>query len=137
MLRSLPWISALTLLFAATIVASAQSLLPENDGERRVFAAMIEMPRGYVSGVCVMQRSGDEVRASIFNEFGISALDCIYYPARDKVKIISVISLLNRWYVRRTLRHDLRSLFARMRLGETTYRNERRAVDYRFAPLNE
>lgn len=137
MRSSLLWISTLLLLFVAPTAAASQSLLPENDGERAVFAATIEMERGYISGVCVMRCDGDELRASLFNEFGLSALDFVYRPATDKVKIISAISFLDRWYIRRILRRDLRSLIARLRLGEGTYRNERRAIDYRFSPIEE
>lgn len=117
--------------------AKAQSLYPENEGDKVRSSAMIEMPNGYVSGVCVMYNDGTDVKASIFNEFGISAIDFVYYPLKDKVKLVSVIKMLDKWYIRKLLKSDLRKVVHRLRQGEGEYRNEKYKIDYKFSPLKD
>lgn len=115
----------------------AQTTFPQGEGDRARFSATVEMSRGYLSGVCVLLREGDEVRGCLFNEFGISAIDFTYSVRKDKVRLHSVIAMLDRWYIRRVLKKDLRELMHRLQQGETTYRDERYKIDYRFTPLAE
>ena len=97
--------------------------------------AYIELPRGYLSGVCIMRCAGDTLRGSIFNEFGVSAMDFVYDRRKDRVRLLSVMKMMDRWYIRRTLRSDLRRLLRSMNAGEGEYRNERRHILYRFTPM--
>lgn len=101
------------------------------------FAAMIEMPRAYVSGVCIMVNDNGVVKGSLFNEFGLSALDFSYDIAREKVKIHDVMDRLDKWYIKRQLRKDLRQLFHQLQLGNEEYRNERQKITYRFTPMTD
>lgn len=116
--------------------AQAQKTFPTEDGERTRYAATIEMPKGYISGVCIMLRESDDcVKGCFFNEFGISAIDFTYIPSKEKVKLHSVIAMLNKWYIRRVLRKDLRELIHCLQKGTTTYRDEKYKIDYRFTLL--
>ena len=54
------------------------------------YSAYIELPRGYVSGMLVLHHEEETVKGSLFNEFGISAMDFAYRPQKDKVKLLSV-----------------------------------------------
>lgn len=101
------------------------------------YAAYIEMPRAYVSGVCVLQTDGDTVRGCLFNEFGVTVLDFTYDSQRQKVKLHHVVKMLDRWYIRRVLRKDLAQLMIRLQRGETQYRNERRQITYQFTPIKD
>ena len=113
----------------------AQSLYPANEGDRVRLTAMIEMPKGYVSGICVMYNDGEDIKVSIFNEFGISAIDFSYSLRKDKVRLLGVIKMLNKWYIRRILKSDLRKLMHALQKGEIEYRNEKYKIDYKFSPL--
>ena len=124
----------------------AQSAFPETEGDRIRYAATIEMPTAYLSGICVLLREGDVVRGSLFNEFGVTALDFTYHPENqiatphsdhrsEKVKLHHVISIMDKWYIRRVLRKDLAHLMHRLQQGETTYHNERRHITYQFKTL--
>ncbi len=113
----------------------AQSAFPETEGDRIRYAASIEMPKAYLSGICVLLREGDVVRGSLFNEFGVTALDFTYHPENQKVKLHHVISMMDKWYIRRVLRKDLAQLMLRLQQGETTYHNERRHITYQFKIL--
>ncbi len=101
------------------------------------YAAYIEMPRGYVSGVCVLLNDGEVVKGSLFNEFGVTALDFTYDLQRRKVTLHHVVRLMDKWYIRRVLRKDLAQLMIRLERGETTYQNERRHITYQFTPIED
>ena len=124
------------LILLAAMQVQAQSLLPEEGGERVRLSANIEMNGGYISGVCAMLRDDGQIKCSLFNEFGISALDFIYDTHKDKVKIVSATSFINKWYIKRTLRKDLRHIMHDMKEGKTTYINEKRNILYEFRPMD-
>ena len=123
-----------SLLLSSALSLKAESLLPSPGATAR-YDSYIELPRGYLSGVCIMRCDGDTLRASLFNEFGISALDFIYDRRRDRVRLLSVMQMMDRWYIRRTLRADLRRLLRAMKDGLGEYRNERRHILYRITPM--
>ena len=118
-------------------MAQAQTLYPEKQGDRTRCSAMIEMPKGYLSGVCMMYNDGTEVRGSIFNEFGISAISFSYNIRKDKVKLIDVISMIDKWYIKKILRKDMRTLMHRLREGNGEYVNEKYKISYKFSPLTD
>jgi hypothetical protein len=115
---------------------AAQSLLPQEDGSRTKFTTTIEMPKGYVSGICVIMLEGDVLKGSIFNEFGITAMDFTYQIHKEKVKLISVLPMLNKWHIKRVLKKDLKAVIKGLEQGKTTYENTRRHILYQFLPLS-
>lgn len=117
--------------------ASAQQLFPANAGDRARYSAYIEMPKAYISGVCIMLNDGEEIKGSLFNEFGISSLSFTYSIAKDKVKLHDVIPMMDKWYIRRVLRKDLRQLLHCLQDGQSSYKNERYQIVYHFTLLNE
>lgn len=115
----------------------AQSQLPPSEGDRMRYHATIELPKGYLSGVCVLLREEAVLKGSFFNEFGISYMDFTYNVAKDKVKLHSVQSMLDKWYIRKMLRHDLRMLMHAMEDGVGEYTNNKRKMTYRFSLMQE
>lgn len=124
-------------LFAMPVSAQKPRLYPDSIGGKVKCNATIEMKKGYVSGICMLVNDGGVVRGSLFNEFGISALDFAYYPESDKVKLGDVIQMLNRWYIKKVLKRDLRQLLNNLKQGIGTYRDEKYKIDYSFTPLND
>ena len=122
-------------LLCATLYAHAQVLFPQKEGDRSRYTAYIEMPKAYISGICIIAYRGGQINGSIFNEFGISAMDFSYFPEKDKVKLHNVISILNRWYIKMTLRKDLKKLIHVLQDGKNEYVNEKRHIRYLFTPL--
>lgn len=112
----------------------AQTTFPA-DGESIRFTAYIEMEKGYVSGICILHRDGDTVHGSLFNEFGITALDFTYRLERKKVKLHTVMPMMNKWYIRKVLKKDLRQLMTGLQNGETTWKDERYHIEYQLTPL--
>ena len=122
-------------LLCATIIAHAQVHFPQAEGERARYTASIEMQKAHISGICIMAYQEGRINGSLFNEFGISAMDFSYFPEKDKVKLHNVISILNRWYIKMTLRKDLKKLIHVLQDGKNEYVNEKRNIRYLFTPL--
>lgn len=122
--------------FLLAITAAAQGY-PDKDGQRARYNAMIEMPKTYVSGVCIMLREGETVKGSLFNEFGISALDFIYNEQKDKVKLQNVMGMMNKWYIKKVLKKDLRALLKNLKSGVPTYTDEKYKINFTFTPLED
>lgn len=95
------------------------------------------MEKGYLSGVCMLLNSDGKIKGSFFNEFGVSAMDFTYDSRKQKTKLHNVISMLNKWYIRRVLKKDLSALMQCLRDGKTSYRDERYNINYNFIPLTD
>lgn len=115
----------------------AQTWFPDNEGGKVRYNAVIEMKKGYMSGVCILANDGGLVKGSLFNEFGISALEFIYRSDTQKVKLLSVIKMLDKWYIKRVLKKDLAQLMEQLRQGKGEYKNERFKINYKFTLLEE
>ena len=100
------------------------------------YSACIETPRAAISGICVLAEAGDTIRGTLVNEFGITAIEFTWLRQNDKVRLHALLPALDRWYIRRTLRRDLRHLLHALREGRATYRNERRRITYTLEELN-
>ena len=130
----LPFIS---LLLCLSVRLQAQTTFPSAEGERAKYSAYIEMPKGYVSGICVLLKEEGVVKGSLFNEFGFTALDFTYHPERDKIKLHSVMKMMDKWYIRKVLKKDLRQVMKALMKGESEYTNQRQHIVYRFHGIEE
>lgn len=117
--------------------ANAQSVFPKNEGETAQYSAYIQMSKAYISGVCVLLKENDEIKGSIFNEFGFTAIDFTYNIKKNKVKLIYVFEMMNKWYIKKTLKKDLANLLTVLQKGETQYINSKRHITYTFKPMEE
>ena len=122
-------------LLLAIATCRAQPTFPHNDGERVRYAATIDTPKGGVSGICMLTCDGRTVKGSIMNEFGISLLDFSYSLHSKKVKLHAVVGLMDKWYIRRVLRRDLRQLMQNLQQGIMTYTDEKYGIVYRLTPV--
>ena len=125
------------MLLALPISVQAQTTFPSAEGERAKYAAYIEMPKAYVSGICVLLQEDGLIKGSLFNEFGITALDFTYNLQRDKIKLHSVMKMMDKWYIRKVLKKDLRQVMKTLKEGQTEYTNQRRHIVYRFHGIEE
>lgn len=131
-------LALICLLFVSLLYATmmhAQAAFPVNEGERIRYNAYIEMPRAYISGIGVLLKEGEMIKGSLFNEFGITALDFTYDPKRQKVKLHHVIQMMDKWYIRRVVRKDIAQLMLCLQKGETRYVNGKRHINYQFIPI--
>lgn len=113
-------------------------LYPDSLNQRVRYEMIIELPKAYVSGILIMHKPSDGlVNASLVNEFGISMMDFRYDEVKDKVKFLSLIDKLNKWYIRRALGNDLKKVLKSMQKGSNEYINTKRKIRYSFQPANE
>lgn len=142
MQRCLVLISFLALSFCS-LPLLAQQASPDQEayvdsvGSKMKYAARIEMPKGYISGICVLMTEDGVIKGSMFNEFGISSMDFAYHRGEKKVKFVNVIKMLDKWYVRRVLGRDMAHVINNLLNGISTYRNEKYKIDYKFTILED
>lgn len=116
------------------LLAKAQTL-PSDEGERARYSVQIDVKKAYISGICGMLFEDGKLKASVVNEFGLSAMDFEYNPQKDKVKIINVIKKLDHWYIKRVLKRDLRILLHNLEQGIYKHENVKYEITYTFLPL--
>ncbi len=124
-------------LLATPVMGQSKTVFPDSTGQKVKYNATIEMKKGYLSGVCMLVNDGENIKGCLFNEFGISALDFTYNPSRDKVKLVNVIKMLDKWYIRKVLKKDLVQLMHNLAKGIPTYQDKRFNIDYKFTVLED
>lgn len=128
---------ALLSLMALPLHAQQSRLFPDSAGTKVRYNATIEMAKGYVSGVCIMVNDEGIIKGSLFNEFGISAIDFTYDPDTKKVKLLSVIKMLNKWYIKKVLKKDLVQVMENLSKGIPSYQDRKYKIDYNFTVLKD
>lgn len=93
----------------AAVASAADYLLPL--AGRQQYQVAIEVRGVCLTGVCIVLTDDEGCRGAIVNEFGFHALDFTLTTNRAKVKLLNVMPNLNRWYIKRVVRTDLRFLF--------------------------
>lgn len=63
-----------------------------------------------ITGICLARQTDDGLVGSVVNEFGIHFFD--FTCQNNRVKVSNVFPAMNKWYIRRVLRSDLRLLSA-------------------------
>lgn len=106
-----------SLLLMAVVAVAADFLLPLDEG-RQQYGVSITARGAEITGVCIVKTDSEGSRGAIVNEFGIHALDFMVSADRRKVKLLNVIAMMDRWYVRRVVKKDLRMLFNATADGE-------------------
>lgn len=98
-----------SLLFSLNLVAQDIDIAPlQDDCERSRYTFQIETPKAIVTGVMLLKETSDEIVGSMVNEFGVSAIDFIYNKKKNNLKLLNVVSFLNKWYIKMVLKKDLR-----------------------------
>lgn len=121
----------------APLAAQAQSFYPESDGRQVTAAAMIELPKGSVSGICALSREGDTIHGAFANEFGITIIGFSYNIKKDKVKVSHAAAMLNKWYIRKLIANDLREFIHALREGKSSYADHKHGITFSISPLTD
>ena len=104
------WISILLLAVCQTAASQASYPLLLNGQERAVWAFALERREVALTGICVVSQGEAGLAGTVVNEFGIKAFD--FTVRNGRMKLLNMAQPINRWYIRRTLRSDLRCLVA-------------------------
>jgi len=73
------------------------------------YQVSIQVSGNTITGMCMLRKSDEGWRGTLINEFGVKAFDFIVTP--KKCELLHTISMLNKWYIRRTIADDLHFLF--------------------------
>lgn len=132
-------ISAAVFIFISSLSLYASDLYPDSIGAKTRAEMMIEMPKAYASGILIMAREDEStIKGSLINEFGLSLLDFTYNEKKAKVKLHHVMKKMDKWYIKRVLKGDLKHVMSIMQSSDDTeYYNKKRKIKYTFTPLNE
>lgn len=123
------------LLLIVPLTTLAQLTYPVNDGDKVRYSLQAEIRDSYLSGICIVIKNDGTIASSIVNEFGISLIDFTYSERKDKVRILSVIKPLDRWYIKYHLKRSLKGLLKTMKAGNTEYIDAKNGIRY-FLTLN-
>ena len=69
----------------------------------------LKTPDNSITGICIMKKSGDEWRGTLINEMGAKAFD--FVVTDGKCELLNVISMMDKWYIKKTVAADLYYLF--------------------------
>ncbi|EGN58210.1 hypothetical protein PRBRB14_25750 [Hallella multisaccharivorax DSM 17128] len=135
MQRTLAYISLLLCLFLSQ-GADAQHSFPTHDGDRQLYNAFIETPKGQLTGLCMLLQDEDSIKGAIVNEFGVSALDFVYSIKDDQLRLRDVMAMMDKWYIRKVLEADLKHVLHALKQGQTQWMDERYKIKYTFTPID-
>jgi len=114
-----------------TVIRSASAVVSQktvwtsdmrSDTLNNRYRLKLTTPNNSITGLCLLKKNGDEWHGSVINEFGVKAFDFII--ADDGCTLLNVASMLDKWYIRRTLADDLAFLF-NVDNKDTDYQEER------------
>ncbi len=141
-----------SLLFVCTFGAWANDIdTMEVNHQLQRYTFQIETDKAFVSGLLLANESDKVINGSMINEFGVSAIDFTYSKKKQKVKLMNVVSFLNKWYIKMVLKNDLKfclhilygtpfnkkNKYEIVRKDDTvSIINHKRNLKYTFTPLN-
>lgn len=125
------------LLLSICLLASLSTAASRQDTLQ--LSVQIGMKKATLSGICMMAIDSNRmVKGAVINEFGVKAFDVIYDERKHKVHLINVMSMLDKWYIRRILRRDLRKIIPQLiTRGSCEYTDLKYGIDYIFKPLEQ
>jgi hypothetical protein len=73
------------------------------------YRVVLQTPDNRITGICILKKNGDEWRGTLINEMGAKAFDFIVTD--EKCELFHVISVMDKWYVKKTVATDLYFFF--------------------------
>ncbi|HRN16037.1 MAG TPA: hypothetical protein PLF38_03165 [Xylanibacter oryzae] len=143
------FLTLISLLFMLSAAVYAQSAISFGTDGRAQYSLLIQYKKAGITGVCMMKKDSSNIVGSIVNEFGVKAFDFRYDTEKDHIKLINVISFLNKWYIKKTIKADWRYLFSYPKKhsksraiyfskdGEITLDNIKQGIKYSFKKIEE
>lgn len=64
-----------------------------------------------ISGIAIVKNVNDSIKGVLVNEFGIKALAFAVSRDRQQVSLSQLMPMIDKWYVRRVLKSDIKYLF--------------------------
>ena len=80
-----------------------------SDTLKNSYRVVLKTPDNSISGLCILKKNGDEWRGTLINELGAKAFD--FLITTEKCELLNVVSLMDKWYIIKTVAADLHFLF--------------------------
>ena len=80
-----------------------------SDELKNTYRVVLKTPDNSITGLCILKKSGDEWRGTLINEMGAKAFD--FVVTDKKCELLNVISMMDKWYIKKTVAADLHFLF--------------------------
>jgi hypothetical protein len=80
-----------------------------SDSLKNSYRVVLKTPDNSITGICILKKNGDEWRGTLMNEMGAKAFDFIVTD--EKCELLNVISMMDKWYIKKTVAADLYYLF--------------------------
>ena len=80
-----------------------------SDELKNSYRIVLKTPDNGITGLCLLQKKGNEWRGTFMNEMMAKAFDFIITD--EKCELLNVISLMDKWYIKKTIAADLHFLF--------------------------
>lgn len=126
-LKWIKYLFVLLCLFSATLNIKAQEAK---------MTVEITFNKGYITGLCLLNTENDTTYGTIMNEFGIKVFDFVYREPSKKIKLLHLMPMLNKWYIKRVLKKDMCNIIPHLlESAAYEYRNEKYNIHYLFTPL--
>lgn len=93
------------------------------------------MPRGNLSGLCVVRVRHDSIVGAWVNEFGVQAFDFTYERQRQRIRLAHLIPPLRGFFLRRILKKDFQTFVPHFATGQAFSHQNRHGIRYDFVPL--
>lgn len=80
-----------------------------SDEQRNSYRVVLKTPDNSITGLCLLKKNGDKWQGTLMNEMGVKAFDFIVTD--EKCELLNVISMMNKWYIKKTVAADLYFFF--------------------------
>ena len=80
-----------------------------SDTLKNSYRIVLKTPDNSITGLCILKKKGGEWHGTLINEMSAKAFDFIITD--EKCELLNVISLMDKWYIRKTVAADLHFLF--------------------------
>ena len=81
-----------------------------SDYQKNSYSIVLKTSDKSISGLCILKKNGEEWRGTLINEIGAKAFDFIVTD--KKCELLNVISMMDKWYIKKTVAADLHFLFS-------------------------
>lgn len=109
-------------------MAQVKPFFPSAEGERRDYSVMFKFKDSALTGVCIIKCVDNVLIGTIVNEFGIKAMDFTVTADSRKVRLVNVLPVLDKWYIRKIVKADFKYMFSNSDRGELRLSDKKRSI---------
>lgn len=80
-----------------------------SDEQMNRYQVSFKVKNNTITGICLLKKSEDGWKGTLMNEMGAKAFDFII--AEKKCRLMNVMPMMDKWYIRNTIADDLYFLF--------------------------